>query len=79
MPGAVGLTSVSEIIVQGNTAGGPDSLVTLIITVASIALGVLVGAGLQRRPRLVLGEPAPATPPPAAEDAPEPAEPGPGR
>ncbi|MFF8375544.1 hypothetical protein ACF07V_05290 [Streptomyces sp. NPDC015661] len=42
---------------------------------SAIALGVLVGAGLQRRPRLSLGEPAPATP----EDMTEPAETGPGR
>ncbi|MGW1118138.1 threonine/serine ThrE exporter family protein [Streptomyces tanashiensis] len=63
VPGAVGLTSVSEIIVQGDTTGGLDSLVTMTVTVASIALGVLVGAGLQRHPRLSLGEPAPATPP----------------
>ncbi|MFJ7955474.1 threonine/serine exporter ThrE family protein [Streptomyces sp. NPDC096319] len=68
VPGAVGLTSVSEIIVQGDTAGGLDSLVTMVITVASIALGVLVGAGLQRRPRVSLGEPVPTSPAPAPED-----------
>ncbi|MFB6839108.1 threonine/serine exporter ThrE family protein [Streptomyces sp. NPDC056361] len=62
VPGAVGLTGVSEIIVAGDTGGGLDSLVGTVITVAAIALGVLVGAGLQRRPRLSLGEPAPASP-----------------
>ncbi|WP_223184064.1 threonine/serine exporter ThrE family protein [Streptomyces sp. CBMA291] len=73
VPGAVGLTSVSEIVVQGDTGGGLDSLVSTVITVAAIALGVLVGAGLQRRPRLSLGEPAAAsapTPPPPAPAAP---------
>ncbi|MER5202681.1 hypothetical protein [Streptomyces sp. NPDC002825] len=75
VPGAVGLTSVSEIIVQGDTAGGLDSLVTMVITVASIALGVLVGAGLQRRPRLSLGEPVPAT----QRDVTEPVDSEPGR
>ncbi|MFH8727693.1 threonine/serine exporter ThrE family protein [Streptomyces termitum] len=64
VPGAVGLTSVSEIIVQKDTDGGLASLVGTVITVAAIALGVLVGAGLQRRPRLLLGEPAPSTPAP---------------
>ncbi|MEU8618975.1 threonine/serine exporter family protein [Streptomyces sp. NPDC048623] len=62
VPGAVGLTSVSEIIVEGATGSGLASLVDTIVTVAAIALGILVGAGLQRRPRLRLGEPAPATP-----------------
>lgn len=66
VPGAVGLTSVSEIVVEGDTGGGLDSLVTTVITVAAIALGVLVGAGLQRRPRVSLGEPVPATVPPSA-------------
>ncbi|MEV7282500.1 threonine/serine exporter family protein [Streptomyces sp. NPDC093111] len=60
VPGAVGLTSVSEIIVEGDTDGGLSSLVNTIVTVAAIALGVLVGAGLQRRTRLRVGEPAPA-------------------
>ncbi|MFJ9824955.1 threonine/serine exporter family protein [Streptomyces sp. NPDC101160] len=60
VPGAVGLTSVSEFIVGGGSAGGLAGLVGTVITVVAIALGVLVGAGLQRRPRLRLGEPAPA-------------------
>ncbi|MFB9436158.1 threonine/serine ThrE exporter family protein [Streptomyces showdoensis] len=60
VPGAVGLTSVSEIIVEGDTNGGLASLVNTIVTVAAIALGVLVGAGLQRRTRLRIGEPSPA-------------------
>lgn len=59
VPGAVGLTSVSEIIVQGDTSGGLTNLVDTIVTVAAIALGVLVGAGLQRRTRLRIGEPTP--------------------
>ncbi|MFE1546424.1 threonine/serine exporter ThrE family protein [Streptomyces sp. NPDC058718] len=63
VPGAVGLTSISEIIVAGDTGGGLDSMVSLVITVASIAMGVLVGAGIQRRPRLLLGAPAPAATP----------------
>ncbi|MFJ5074299.1 threonine/serine exporter ThrE family protein [Streptomyces sp. NPDC088553] len=67
VPGAVGLTSVSEIIVEGDTGGGLDSLVNTVITVAAIALGVLVGAGLRRRPRLSVGEPSPATVPTAPE------------
>ncbi|MFI8519862.1 threonine/serine exporter family protein [Streptomyces sp. NPDC085481] len=62
VPGAVGLTSVSEIIVAGNTGGGVSSLVDTVVTVAAIALGVLVGAGLQRRPRLQIAEPGPSTP-----------------
>ncbi|MEV6330028.1 threonine/serine exporter family protein [Streptomyces sp. NPDC051909] len=69
VPGAVGLTSVSEIIVEGDTGGGLSSLVDTIVTVAAIALGVLVGAGLQRRPRLRLGEPAAASPADTADDA----------
>ncbi|MGW6396097.1 threonine/serine ThrE exporter family protein [Streptomyces sp. NPDC055103] len=74
VPGAVGLTSISEIIVAGDTGGGLDSMVGMVITVASIAMGVLVGAGLQQRPRLMLGAPAPAgTPTPD-----EPTEPGTG-
>ncbi|MFF9838902.1 threonine/serine exporter family protein [Streptomyces sp. NPDC013740] len=60
VPGAVGLTSVSEIIVEGDTNGGLSSLVDTIVTVAAIALGVVVGAGLQRRTRLRIGEPTPA-------------------
>ncbi|MFB7590137.1 threonine/serine exporter ThrE family protein [Streptomyces sp. NPDC056169] len=64
VPGAVGLTSISEIIVAGDTGGGLDSMVSMVITVASIAMGVLVGAGIQRRPQLLLGAPAPTTPPP---------------
>ncbi|NML51913.1 threonine/serine exporter family protein [Streptomyces sp. R302] len=67
VPGAVGLTSVSEIIVEKDTGGGLNSLVGTVITVAAIALGVLVGAGLQRRPRLMLGEPAPSTPEPVRD------------
>ncbi|MFI9747696.1 threonine/serine exporter ThrE family protein [Streptomyces sp. NPDC052494] len=63
VPGAVGLTSISEIIVAGDTGGGLDSMVSMVITVASIAMGVLVGAGIQRRPRLLLGAPAPAATP----------------
>ncbi|MEU5216742.1 threonine/serine exporter family protein [Streptomyces sp. NPDC020807] len=62
VPGAVGLTSVSEIIVAGDTNGGLDSLVSMVITVAAIAMGVLVGAGMQRRPKLQLGAPAAPTP-----------------
>ncbi|MFI8252357.1 threonine/serine exporter ThrE family protein [Streptomyces filamentosus] len=62
VPGAIGLTSVSEIIVEKDTDGGLESLVGTVITVAAIALGVLVGAGLQRRPRMLLGEPVPSTP-----------------
>ncbi|KQX46205.1 MULTISPECIES: threonine/serine exporter family protein [unclassified Streptomyces] len=78
VPGAVGLTSVSEIIVEGDTNGGLDSLVTTVITVAAIALGVLVGAGLQRRPRLSIGEPAPASTPTAPEPVAETPETPPG-
>ncbi|MFJ3903605.1 threonine/serine exporter family protein [Streptomyces sp. NPDC090025] len=62
VPGAVGLTSVSEIIMEGASASALSSLVDTIVTVAAIALGVLVGAGLQRRPSLRLGEPVPASP-----------------
>ncbi|MCX5395142.1 threonine/serine exporter ThrE family protein [Streptomyces sp. NBC_00094] len=62
VPGAVGLTSISEIIVAGDTGGGLDSMVSMVITVASIAMGVLVGAGLQQRPKLLLGAPAPPAP-----------------
>ncbi|MCX5230971.1 threonine/serine exporter family protein [Streptomyces sp. NBC_00233] len=50
VPGAIGLTGVSEIIVEGDTGGGLDSPVTTVMTVAAIALGVLVGTGLQRPP-----------------------------
>ncbi|MEU9706124.1 threonine/serine exporter family protein [Streptomyces sp. NPDC047981] len=63
VPGAVGLTSVSELIVERGTAG-LSNLVETVITVAAIALGVLVGAGLQRRPRLLVGEPAVGEPAP---------------
>ncbi|MER5965318.1 threonine/serine exporter family protein [Streptomyces sp. NPDC002057] len=79
VPGAIGLTGVSEIIVEGDTGGGLDSLVGTVITVAAIALGVLVGAGLQRRPRLSIGEPAPASTPTAPPERPEPEEAAPGR
>ncbi|MFD7324393.1 threonine/serine exporter family protein [Streptomyces sp. NPDC059875] len=58
VPGAVGLTSVSELIVERG-AGGLSNLVDTVVTVAAIALGILVGAGLERRPRLRIGEPAP--------------------
>lgn len=73
VPGAVGLTSVSEIIVEGDTGGGLSSLVNTVVTVAAIALGVLVGAGLQRRTRLRVGEPAPTglLDPDGAEAAPD--------
>ncbi|MGW2016985.1 threonine/serine exporter family protein [Streptomyces sp. NPDC001927] len=59
VPGAVGLTSVSELIMERGTAG-LSNLVETVITVAAIALGILVGAGLQRRPRLLIGEPLPS-------------------
>ncbi|WP_051786858.1 MULTISPECIES: threonine/serine exporter family protein [Streptomyces] len=75
VPGAVGLTGVSEIIVSGDTDGGLDSLVSTVITVAAIALGVLVGAGLRRRPRLSLGEPVPASPLPESGGGSSPGEP----
>ncbi|MEU2547715.1 threonine/serine exporter family protein [Streptomyces roseolus] len=68
VPGAVGLTGVSEIIVRKDTDGGLNSLVGTVITVAAIALGVLVGAGLQRRPRLMLGVPGPSTPQPVRDE-----------
>ncbi|MCX4985590.1 hypothetical protein [Streptomyces sp. NBC_00572] len=54
---------------EGDTGGGLDNLVSTVITVAAIALGVLVGAGLQWRSRLSISEPAPA----AAPTAPDPA------
>ncbi|MFF8410697.1 hypothetical protein [Streptomyces omiyaensis] len=76
VPGAIGLTGISEIIVAEDTDGGLDSLIGTVIAVAAIALGVLVGAGLRRRPRLLPGEPVPSTPEPGPE--PDPNRPGDG-
>ncbi|WP_327090039.1 threonine/serine exporter family protein [Nonomuraea sp. NBC_01738] len=54
VPGSLGLQGVSELVVQQDTAGLED-LVSTIVTVLSIALGVLVGAGMVPRKRLEVG------------------------
>ncbi|MFE0104910.1 threonine/serine exporter ThrE family protein [Streptomyces sp. NPDC059009] len=58
VPGSTGLLGVSELFVQHNANSVPD-LITTTVTVAAIALGVLVGAGLLQRPHLELATAAP--------------------
>lgn len=53
VPGSLGLAGISELVVQRSLASVGD-LVTLVITVLAIAMGILVGASFQRRPRLVV-------------------------
>ncbi|MFG2824983.1 threonine/serine exporter ThrE family protein [Kitasatospora sp. NPDC048365] len=60
VPGSSGLTGFSELLLK-HTAQSLVTLVTTLVTVAAIALGVLVGAGLQRRTRLEVA-PAPDRP-----------------
>ncbi|HEY3682704.1 MAG TPA: threonine/serine exporter family protein [Streptosporangiaceae bacterium] len=47
VPGAAGLTGVSETVTLG-LAGGIDDVVTTVVTVIAIALGVLVGSSVTR-------------------------------
>ncbi|MER5864936.1 threonine/serine exporter family protein [Kitasatospora sp. NPDC002040] len=51
VPGSSGLTGFSQLVVQ-HSAASVLTLVTTVVTVVAIALGVLVGAGFQRRPRV---------------------------
>lgn len=47
VPGALGLTGVSEIVLT-NAAGGAAEFVAALLTVVAIALGVLVGSSALR-------------------------------
>lgn len=51
VPGAVGLTGISE-LVSGQGAPGLDDLVRTLLTMVSIALGIMVGASLLSRRRV---------------------------
>ncbi|MHA6765482.1 threonine/serine exporter family protein [Streptacidiphilus sp. PAMC 29251] len=51
VPGATGLRGVSELLADQGT-GSLATLVTTLVTVVAIALGIVVGAGLQHRTRL---------------------------
>ncbi|MEV0760030.1 threonine/serine exporter family protein [Nocardia sp. NPDC050435] len=63
VPGGIGLTGVSDLIAQSNP-NGLHVIVSALLTVLSIALGVLVGSGLvgEQRPRIstILGSLLPA-------------------
>ncbi|MBP2188323.1 threonine/serine ThrE exporter family protein [Nocardia goodfellowii] len=53
VPGGIGLTGVSNLVGQGNS-GGLHVIASALLTVLSIALGVMVGSGLvgDQRPRI---------------------------